>query len=286
LTVRETLAAAAARFRRAGVDSPELDAEVLLGHVMGRGRAGIVARRPDPIDRKHAATFEELVSRRERREPVSHLLGRREFRSLEFLVNPHVLAPRPETELLVEAALSRIDAGARHIVDVGTGSGAVAVSLAAERAGVSGLRLMAVDLSAEALGMAYANAQRLLSTGVRPALFRGDLLGAIRGASLDLVVSNPPYISAAELAAAPPELGFEPEMALLGGDFDGLGVVRELAVGARRVLRPEGVLLVEIGAAQGGAAAQAAEEEGFREVVVLPDLAGRDRVLQASAPEN
>lgn len=285
MTVRETLAVAAARLREAGSDSPELDAEVLLGHVMGRGRAGVIARRPDALGPQHAAAFAELVARRLRREPVSLLLGCREFRSLSFVVDADVLAPRPETELLVEAALIQIDAGARRVADVGTGSGAIAISLATECAEVTGLRLLAVDLSAAALGVARRNAARLLPAGAAVGFFRGSLLEAVRHASLDLVVSNPPYLSAAELAAAPPELAFEPELALLGGDLDGLGVFRDLVVAARRVLCPEGGLLVEIGATQGEAAARVAQEEGFGAVEVLPDLAGRDRVLQARAPK-
>ncbi|MEO2168022.1 MAG: peptide chain release factor N(5)-glutamine methyltransferase [bacterium] len=285
MIVREAVAAAATRLREAGSDSPELDAEVLLGHVMGRSRAGVVARRPDALGLEHAAAFEELVIRRARREPVSLLLGCREFRSLDFRVNAHVLAPRPETEALVEAALRHIDAGARRVVDVGTGSGAVAISLAAARAEVAELQLLAVDLSAPALGVARRNATHLLPAADGVAFFRGSLVDALADASLDLVVSNPPYLSATELAAAPPELAFEPELALLGGDLDGLGVFRELVVASRRVLCSEGGLLVEIGAPQGEVAARVAREEGFGTVAVLPDLAGRDRVLQARAPK-
>ena len=281
MILREALRAAAEDFREAGCDTPMLDAEVLLGFVLGHTRAGLVARRGDLIATADVDAFAALCRRRASREPVSHLVGAREFFGRPFLVNSAVLTPRPETELLVELALEVIDAGARRVVDVGTGSGAVALTLAAERLGLSGLSVAAVDLSRAALGVAAANSEVLLPTGGRIALLQGDLLGAVRAGVLDLVVSNPPYIRESLMAEGMPELAFEPKMALVGGDCDGLGVIRRLVRAAWRQLAPGGTLLFEIGADQGVQAAEVASEVGFQQVVLLRDLAGLDRVIRA-----
>ena len=160
MILREALDAAAGQFEAAGCDTPMLDAEVLLGFVLGRDRAGLVARRADPLGEADAEAFASLCQRRLDREPVSHLIGVREFYGRPFVVNSGVLAPRPETELLVETALEVIDAGALRVVDVGTGSGAVALTLALERSGLPGLQLAAFDLSREALRVATGEGPR------------------------------------------------------------------------------------------------------------------------------
>ena len=281
MILREALDAAAGRFEAAGCDTPMLDAEVLLGFVLRRDRAGLVARRADSLGQADAEAFAVLCQRRLDREPVSHLIGVREFYGRSFVVNSGVLAPRPETELLVETALEVIDAGALRVVDVGTGSGAVALTLALERSGLPGLQLAAFDLSREALRVAASNAETLLPAAVRLPLVQGDLLEACGMGGWDLVVSNPPYIRESSLADSMPELAFEPKMALVGGDCDGLGVIRRLVKSAWAQLSPGGSIVFEIGADQGAAAAAVVSEAGFRQVVVLRDLAGHDRVVRA-----
>ena len=281
MILREALEAAAGQFEAAGCDTPMLDAEVLLGFVLRRDRAGVVARRADPLGPADAEAFAALCQRRLDREPVSHLIGVREFYGRPFVVNSGVLAPRPETELLVETALEVIDAGALRVVDVGTGSGAVALTLALERSGLQGLQLAAFDLSREALRVAASNAEALLPAAAGLPLVQGDLLEACGMGGWDLVVSNPPYIRESSLADSMPELAFEPKMALVGGDCDGLGVIRRLVKSAWEQLSPGGSIVFEIGADQGAAAAAAVREAGFRQIVVLRDLAGQDRVVRA-----
>lgn len=282
MKVRAALEAAAGEFAAAGIETARLDAEVLLSDVLALSRAFLVAHREDELASSDAASFDELVRRRVTREPVSQLLGRREFRSCSFAVTPDVLTPRPETEMLVDLAADAIARGARRVVDVGTGSGAIPIALALECAHVSGLELLAVDLSAAALAVAHRNRASLLGgESGRVRLAQADLLTGLRQGWPDLVVSNPPYLSVEELRAAPAELAFEPEMALVGGEDDGLGVIRKLVVQARRTLCPGGELLVEIGETQGAAVAGLASAAGFRDVRILPDLAGCDRVLRA-----
>ena len=281
MILRQALEAAARQFEAVGCDTPMLDAEVLLGFVLRRDRAGLVARRADPLGEADAEAFAALCQRRLDREPVSHLIGVREFYGRPFVVNSAVLAPRPETELLVETALEVIDAGALRVVDVGTGSGAVALTLALERPGLPGLQIAAFDLSREALRVAASNAETLLPASVRLPLVQGDLLEACGVRGWDLVVSNPPYIRESSLADSMPELAFEPKMALVGGDCDGLGVIRRLVKSAWAQLSPGGSIVFEIGADQGAAAAAVVSEAGFRQAVVLRDLAGQDRVVRA-----
>ncbi len=281
MNLREALAVAERRLAAAGCETPALDARVLLGHVTGRDHAGLVAHDRDPLGAQ-AAAFEAALGRREKREPVAYIVGEKEFFSLPFVVGPDVLVPRPETELLVEAGAPFLRGGRRSptVVDVGTGSGVLAVCLARE---CPDARVFGLDRSAGALRIARANAVRLLDSSEPVGLLLGDLTACLRADSVDLLVSNPPYLTPAELAGAAPELGFEPRLALEGGDADGLGAVRALLADAGRVLRPGGRLLCEIGAGQGVFASEVASGLGFRGVGVLRDLEGRARVLRADA---
>ena len=281
MILREALQDAARRFEVAGCDTPMLDAEVLLGFVLGLSRAGLVARRTGSLDPADAATFAALCQRRVAREPVAHLVGEREFYGRPFQVNSQVLTPRPETELLIETALVVIDAGARQVADVGTGSGAIGLTLVLERAELPDLQITGFDLSREALAVAAANAANLLGPATRLSLVQGDLLEACPAGGLDLVVSNPPYIRESSLADSMPELAFEPKMALVGGDCDGLGVIRRLVKTAWTQLSPGGSIVFEIGSDQGALAAAVTSEVGFEHVAVLRDLAGLDRVIRA-----
>lgn len=290
MTLREALGEAERRLAAAGCETPGLDARVLLKHVTGRTDAGLIAGSRDPLDDGERRRFEDLVARRADRVPVAYLTGHREFFSVELEVSPAVLVPRPETETLVEAALEflrgRSGSGPVTVVDVGTGTGAIPLALASEwepeRASGADLRLVAVDCSADALSVARRNAAR--GAPGRVALLRGDLSTALRAARVDLLLSNPPYLTPAEIAAGAPELAFEPRLALDGQSSDGLHVVRRVLQEAARVLRPRARTLVEIGAEQARAVEEFALGLGFHNVEVLRDLGGRPRVLRADRP--
>ena len=215
------------------------------------------------------------VGRRAAREPMSHILGRRAFWKHDFLVTADVLDPRPETETLVELALGGTFA---TVLDLGTGSGCILLSLLAERPEARGV---GTDLSEAALAVARRNAA-LLGTGGRARFARADWLDGVAGA-FDLIVSNPPYVAADEMAGLPPEVLHEPRMALTPGG-DGLDAYRAIARDAPRRLTPGGRLMVEIGAAQGAAVRALFAAAGLESVAVTRDLDGRDRVISGKKP--
>jgi release factor glutamine methyltransferase len=274
-TVGAALASAIARLCAAGVAEPEADAQVLLAHALATTRAGVIAAARDPLGPAAAVRLESLLSRRATREPVAYVVGVREFWSLALAVDRRVLIPRQETELLVETALRRA-AHARRVLDVGTGSGAVAAALARE---LPRATVWASDCSLGALAVARGNCARL-APGV--GLLAGDLLAPVRGRRIDLVVSNPPYVSEPALAAVAPEVReFEPREALAAG-VDGLAVLRRLVADAARVLVPGGWLLVEIGAGQATMVQSLFEATGcYMETVIEHDHAGIPRVVGA-----
>ena len=263
-----------------GVPNPRLDAEVLLAHVLGVARIQLYLQFDKPLEPREVEAYREAVRRRARREPVCHITGTREFWSLPFAVDRRVLSPRPETETLVEAAARRMGP-AGCLLDVGTGSGAVAVALLVERPGWTGF---AVDVSEDALEVARANAGRH-GVADRLAFCRGDLFGAVAGRRFDAVVSNPPYVPAGEIDGLDPEVGrYEPRAALDGGE-DGLDVLRRIARSAEASLVPGGFVAVEFGAGQGAAVREAFESAGgYASVELVSDLAGRERVAVASLP--
>jgi release factor glutamine methyltransferase len=293
-TVGVALRGAAERLAAAGKDGARLDAEVLLSHVLGGPRHRLITERDRTLDPAERQAFDELIARRIAGEPVAYLTGQREFFSLTFAVDRRVLVPRPETEHVVEAAADALaacrQANERRgsvdrpltVVDVGTGSGAIAIALASElrRRVPDPVTIVAVDLSCDALDVARANADRLLAPGALR-FCRADLLSAVRTASVDVVASNPPYLSDDEIDAVSTEVAAEPVAALRGGGMDGTRILRELLSDATRVLRPGGLVVSEIGATQGEAVAALARDLGFAEAHVLPDLAGLDRVLVA-----
>jgi release factor glutamine methyltransferase len=256
-TVRDALDSALIALTAAGCDTPRLDAEVLLAAAMGVDRGALIA---DPERGVEPEPFREYVRRRARREPVAYILGRKGFRRLELAVDPRVLIPRPETEHVVEAALS-LPEGAR-VVDVGTGSGAIALALADER---PDLRVVGTESSRGALEVARANAARL---GLPVELLEGDLLEPVEG-PIDAVVCNPPYVRAGERLA--PELAYEPAEALYAGPT-GLEVYRRLVP----ALADVPFVALEVGEGQAGDVATLLRG---REIELVRDLAGIERVV-------
>ncbi len=263
-------------FADKGVASPRLDAEVLLSHILGKDRMYLYVNFDQPLEADELAAFREAVKQRAKRVPVAYITGRKEFFGLPFSVTPAVLIPRPDTEVLVEASLRRLQGReAPLILDVGTGSGAIVISLLRK---LPAARAVAVDISPDALSVAAGNAASL-GVADRLEFVRGDLLAPVAGQVFDAIVSNPPYIAAKELAGLAPELGFEPRTALAGG-ADGLDFYRRLAAGSAAHLRPEGFLAVEVGAGQAGAvAALATAATGLAAVETVKDYAGVERVI-------
>lgn len=278
------LTSAAASLAARGIESPRLDAEVLLAHCVGMSRNALIvevaAGRDRAVPPEIARQFTELVGRRERREPVAYLTGHREFWSLEFEVTPDVLIPRPETEHVVERALAMLPpAGPEllRVADVGTGSGAIAIALAHERRDV---RVLALDRSPAALEVARRNARRHGVEG-RVDFVRADLLEPVRG-PINAVVANPPYIRRDEADDLMPDVrDWEPGIALYD-DEPGVGILARLAAGAARVLIPGGSLVVEIADARSREGLALLESSGlWCEPGLAPDFSGRKRLLLA-----
>ncbi len=272
-TVLKLLRWTADYFAGRGIDSPRLDAELLLADMLGLDRVGLYLNFERPLQADELAAFRERVRRRAAREPLAYILGKTEFWSLPFKVTPAVLIPRPDTELLVEEALRRLT-GAARILDVGTGSGALAIALAHER---PECKVTAIDLSPAALAVATENACNNRVTE-RIGFESGDL-NALPEGPFDLVVANPPYIPSGELVTLMPEVrDFEPHLALDGGS-DGFDAYRALARQADAVLAPGGWLLVEVGIGQAAAVQELFARAGLTEIFVSRDLAGIERVV-------
>jgi release factor glutamine methyltransferase len=270
---------------KAGIDSARLDAEVLLRHFLGMEKAELYLGSDLALNATAGWEFQKLLLRRAGREPVAYIIGRREFWSLDFVVTPEVLIPRPETELLVERALklaTRLPRmNALRILDVGTGSGAIAVSLAKE---LPQARVCAVDVSSAAVEIARLNARR---HGVeeRMEFFCGDLFEPVaeEREGFDLIVANPPYIRAGDLAGLAPEIReWEPNMALDGG-ADGLLYYRRIVAAAGDYLKSGGSILLELGDAMNEAVALLfADASDFEPAKVYRDYAGKKRVIAAA----
>lgn len=291
-TVLELLRWTTDYFKRAGIESARLDAELLLAHALETERLRLYVDFEKPVLPAERDRYRALVRRRAQdRVPVSILLGEREFWSLSFKVTPDVLTPRPDTETLVEAALSKCKAPGtadpaaadsdrkRRILDLGTGSGAIALSLASE---LPEADITATDLSEAALQIAAENADRL-PQGERVRFLHGDLFEPVSNERFDLVVSNPPYVARKDAKSLPPELAHEPEMALFGGE-DGLDVIRRLVAEAGRHLSPGGWLLIELSPDQAGTVEQWLAGAGFVDVERRFDLARRARVVGGRWP--
>ncbi|HVC31317.1 MAG TPA: peptide chain release factor N(5)-glutamine methyltransferase [Steroidobacteraceae bacterium] len=258
--------------------TPVLDAELLLAHVTGAGRARLRSH-PEEVPAAHAAArFLALIERRAAGEPVAYILGLKGFWTLQLRVSPAVLIPRPETELLVERALALGPAGEARVADLGTGSGAIALALASAR---PRWQVVATDLSAEALAVARANASALGLDRVE--MIQGDWLACLPGRTFHLLSSNPPYVAADDPALGQPELMREPRLALEAAE-DGLAQLRRIIAAAPGHLEPGGWLLLEHGAAQAAAVAGALVAGGFAQVRSHRDLAGRERMTEGQWP--
>lgn len=280
-TISDAVLWAEKELAAARVDSPRLSAELLAAQAFGLSRLGLIVRAKDKPDDERLAEFRALVARRAKGEPAAYLLGEREFFGLVFRVTPDVLIPRPETEGIIEEAQRLFPANSPlAFADFGTGSGALAVTLAHEFPASRGL---AVDLSGQALEVARQNA-RANGVAERLSFLCADFTRLeLAPASLDLIVANPPYVTEAEYAELSPEVReFEPRLALVSPE-QGLWHLRGLLPVAAQALRPGGVLLCELGSGQGAAALDLARPEalGFSRTSILKDYAGLDRILKA-----
>lgn len=276
LSLSPLLSDATRTLAEAGVDAPRLDAQILVAHVLGMERLDLVRLAPEhPLTPEQRDCFTDLVAQRARRVPVAYLTGTRDFWTLTLRVAEGVLIPRPETELVVERALALVP-GAGDIIDVGTGSGAIACALACE---LPQARVLARDVSRQALEVARLNTTRF--AGIT--LEHGSLLEGVADACCDLLVSNPPYVCDGAWDELAPELHHEPRLALTAGP-DGLALLRALIADAPRVLRPGSAVVLEHGNEQGAAVRALLAAAGLVDQHTARDLAGHERVTTGTRP--
>jgi release factor glutamine methyltransferase len=283
-SVRQAFVETASVLWEAGIETPELDARLLLCHAAALTHESFVARAGEALQPEAAVRLEALVRRRASREPISRITGTREFYGRSFLVDESALDPRPDTETLIEAALALIEKTGRReeplrLLDLGTGTGCILVTLLDELPKARGF---GTDLSPAALRLAEANARRL-GVADRASFLASDWLDAIHG-EFDLIVSNPPYIASGEIKRLAPEVAHHDPYLALDGGADGLEAYRRIAAGAARLLAPKGAILVEIGASQAPAVAGLLHDGGFLVANDGPsfDLGGRPRVVVAT----
>jgi len=273
--VKRVVEETATRLDAAGCESPRVDAELIVGHVLGLSRSELALESSRKLSSREQRELAALAERRAAREPLAYVLGEWGFRRLTLHVDSRVLVPRPETEIVVERCLARIAAIERpRVLDVGTGSGAIALAVADEHPGAL---VTAIDASSGALEVAGANAVR---TGMAIELGEWDLFAGLPAGLWDLVVSNPPYILPEEIDSLEPEVReWEPRAALVG-----VGATEAVARGALDVLVAGGALVLEVAAGDSTRVASLLEALGYEEPVVTPDLAGRDRVVEGTRP--
>lgn len=282
MTVQAARRSLSARFRAIGCDSPELDARLLIGHALGCDHSALVAQSDRLLNAREIADISAFAARREKHEPVARILGSKEFWSLPLQLDACVLVPRPDTETVVEAALAALDAcGPRNralrIADLGVGSGALLLALLSELPNAIGI---GTDRDGGAIAVARRNAD-MLGLGARATFAAGDFGAALAG-GCDLVVSNPPYIPSGDIAGLAPDVReFDPHLALDGG-ADGLACYRAIATDARRLLTPNGTIVVEIGIGQAEAVAAIFNTAGLAVAPPRLDLGGVARAISAA----
>lgn len=259
-------------------DTPGLDAEILLATVLGHSRAWLHTWPEAELDTAARERFERLIDRRAAGEPVAYLTGTRGFHDIDIEVSPDVLIPRPETEALVEFALTVIDQPEMSMLDAGSGSGCIALAVARAR---PALQVTATDNSRQALALARNNAERLGISGIE--WLQGSWYEPLAGRRFDLIVSNPPYVATHDPHLQQGDVRFEPQIALVGGD-DGLDAIRELAAGASAHLHPGGWIAIEHGADQGEAVRALLRNGGLEDVATHADLAGLPRFTTGRRP--
>lgn len=273
MTVRQWLRSAIARL--AGSESPKRDAEILLGFVTGKSRSWIIAFDDSELSAEQLSQLDDLLARRANGEPVAYLTGQREFWSLSLTVSPDTLIPRPDTELLVEQALAHLPDTASCVLDLGTGTGAIALAIASER---PDCQVTGVDRIAAAVSLAESNAQRL---GIINARFQlSNWFSAVSGEQFTLIVSNPPYIDAEDEHLQQGDVRFEPDSALIAAD-NGLADIKQIAAEAGHYLLPGGWLLLEHGWQQAAAVRAVLQQNHFVSVATAKDYGGNDRVTYA-----
>ena len=275
MKLRRAVAETRQRLEAAGCESPEVDAEILVAHVLGLTRSELALESSRRLSKAEERTVEDLVARRESREPLAYVIGEWGFRRLLLDVDARVLVPRPETEIVVERCLARIGTVAEpRVLDVGTGSGAIALAIADEHPGA---RVTGVDASSGALEVAGGNVVR---TGVAIELRAWDLFTGLPDGPWDLVVSNPPYVLPEELETLAPEVrDWEPREALAG-----VGATEAVARGARDVLADRGALVLEVAADDASRVTTLLDTLGYLDVIATKDLTGRDRVVEGTSP--
>ncbi|MBP2171126.1 release factor glutamine methyltransferase [Erwinia toletana] len=277
MDIRSWLKAATAAL--CGGDSPKRDAEILLGFVTGKSRSWLIAFDETELTAPQLAQLEALIARRANGEPVAHLTGEREFWSLPLSVSAATLIPRPDTEILVEQALARLPSSPAQILDLGTGTGAVALALASER---GDCQVVGVDRIAEAVTLAQHNATKLQLPNARFLL--SDWFSALENQRFDLIVSNPPYIDADDQHLQQGDVRFEPLSALVA-DEQGLADIRRISAAAAQYLQPAGWLLFEHGWQQAAAVRDILRDHNFLQVETCQDYAGNDRVTVGQLSE-
>ena len=274
-------------FRTRGIENPGLDAQVLVAYALGIDRTRVIIESTRPLEGAELKQLRDLVKRRRTHEPIAYLRGHREFYGREFLVDPRVLIPRPDTEALVDVALERSShvSLSTRVLDLCTGSGCIAITLARQRPTA---RVVATDISEDALTVARENAYRLGAYNV--AFRHGDLFAALDGASrllsttFDMVTANPPYIPSGDIPGLMPDVrDFEPRLALDGGT-DGLDLVRRIVADAPRYLAVDGVLALEIGAGEAADTQTILEAAGYRDVAIARDYGKIERVVSGLRP--
>jgi len=282
MNLSETLDEAAATLASAGVPNSRVDAELLVGHVLGLSRGGVQARVATnaALEADDAVSLAQLIERRAAREPLQHITGVAPFRNLELAVGPGVFVPRPESELVAQYAIDALAATANAqpvAVDLGTGSGAIALAMATE---VPHSAVYGVEVSPLAFIWATENRRRVRAENA--VLVLADLAGALRelNGTVDVVVSNPPYIPIGAVPRDPEVRLFDPELALYGGE-DGLDVVRQVSLTAKRLLRSGGQLVLEHGELQARVISELLGHDGWRAITQHRDLLGRDRATTA-----